>query len=105
MKIIKRQFDITPFIDERVLKYLKEKNMLDFYIINLLNFIEKYKNAGHMTICFPFIIDSFAWAETPEGSNYWVEAHVEIDNKSGRVKRLYLKDVVKEIGYENSQKI
>ena len=102
MKIIKRQFDITPFIDERVLKYLKEKNMLNFYVINLLSFIEKYKNTKNLTMCFPFIIDSFTWAETPEGSNYWVEAHVEIDNKSGRGKRLYLKDVIKEIGYENS---
>ena len=102
MKIIKRQFDITPFIDERVLKCLKEKNMLDFYVINLLNFIEKYKNTEHVTICFPFIIDSFAWAETPEGSNYWIEAYFEIDKKIERVKRLFLKDVVKEIGYENS---
>lgn len=102
MKIIKRQFDITPFIDERVLKCLKEKNMLDFYVINLLNFIEKYKNTEHVTICFPFIIDSFTWSATPEGSNYWVEAHIKIDKKSGRVKRLSLKDVIKEIGYENS---
>lgn len=30
MKIIKRQFDITPFIDERVLKCLKEKKHVRF---------------------------------------------------------------------------
>lgn len=102
MKIVKRKVNLKPFMDQNVLSFLEKENKWDLYEKNLLNFIEKYKNAGHMTICFPFIIDSFAWAETPEGSNYWVEAHVEIDNKSGRVKRLYLKDVVKEIGYENS---
>ena len=68
MKIIKRQFNITHFIDERVFKYLKEKNMLDIYVINLLSFIEKYKNTENLTICFPFIIDSFTWALTPDGS-------------------------------------
>ena len=102
MKIIKRQFDITPFIDEEVLKYLKEKNMLDIYIINLLNFIEKYKNTVNLTICFPFMIDSFTWAATPEGSTYWIKAHMEIDRKTRNVKRLFLKDIIKEIGYENS---
>ena len=102
MKIIKRQFNITPFIDERVLKYLKEKNMLDIYVINLLNFIERHKNTEILTICFPFIIDSFTWALTPEGSHYWVEAHLEIDRKIGDVKRLSIKDVIKKIGYENS---
>lgn len=102
MKIIKRQFDITPFIDEEVLKYLKEKNMLDFYVINLLSFIEKYKNTVNITMCFPFIIDSFTWAATPEGSNYWLDAHIKIDRKAGNVKRLFLKDIIKEIGYENS---
>ena len=35
MKIIKRKVNITHFIDKRVLKCLKEKNMLDFYVINL----------------------------------------------------------------------
>ena len=102
MKIIKRQFDITPFIDERVLKCLKEKNMLDIYVINLLNFIERHKNTENLTICFPFIIDSFTWALTPEGSHYWVEAHLEIDRKIGDVKRLSIKDVIEKIGYENS---
>ena len=102
MKIIKRQFDITPFIDEEVLKYLKEKNMLDIYIINLLNFIEKYKNTVNLTICFPFMIDSFTWAATPEGSTYWIKAHMEIDRKARNVRRLFLKDIIKEIGYENS---
>lgn len=102
MKIIKRQFDITPFIDEEVLKYLKEKNMLDFYVINLLSFIEKYKNTEKITMCFPFMIDSFTWAETPEGSNYWIDAHMKIDRKARNVKRLFLKDIIKEIGYENS---
>ena len=102
MKIIKRQFNITPFIDERVLKYLKEKNMLDIYVINLLNFIERHKNTENLTICFPFIIYSFTWALTPEGSHYWVEAHLEIDRKIGDVKRLSIKDVIKKIGYENS---
>lgn len=102
MKIIKRQFNITPFIDQRVLKYLKEKNMLDFYVINLLNFIEKYKNTENLTMCFPFMIDSFTWAETPEGSVYWIKAHMEIDRKARNVRRLFLKDIIKEIGYENS---
>ena len=102
MKIIKRQFDITPFIDQRVLKYLKEKNMLDIYIINLLNFIEKYKNTENLTICFPFMIDSFTWAATPERSTYWIKAHMEIDRKARNVRRLFLKDIIKEIGYENS---
>ena len=102
MKIIKRQFNITPFIDERALKYLKEKNMLDIYIINLLNFIEKYKNTENLTMCFPFMIDSFTWSGTPEGSNYWIDAHMKIDRKAGNVKRLFLKDIIKEIGYENS---
>lgn len=102
MKIIKRQFDITPFIDEEVLKYLKEKNMLDFYVINLLSFIEKYKNTEKITMCFPFMIDSFTWAETPEGSNYWIDAHMKIDRKARNVRRLFLKDIIKEIGYENS---
>ena len=102
MKIIKRQFNITPFIDERVLKYLKEKNMLDIYVINLLNFIERHKNTENLTMCFPFIIDSFTWAATPEGSNYWIDAHIKIDRKAGNVKRLFLKDIIKEIGYENS---
>ena len=102
MKIIKRQFNITPFIDQRVFKYLKEKNMLDFYVINLLSFIEKYKNTEKIIMCFPFIIDSFAWAETPEGSDYWIKAHTEIDGKAGNVKRLFLKDIIKEIRYENS---
>ena len=102
MKIIISQFNIKPFIVKRVLKYLKEKNMLDFYVINLLNFIEKYKNAENLTICFPFIIDSFTWALTPEGSHYWVEAHLEIDRKIGDVIRLSIKDVIKKIGYENS---
>lgn len=102
MKIIKRQFDITPFIDEEVLKYLKEKNMLDFYVINLLSFIKKYKKTVNITMCFPFIIDSFTWATTPEGSDYWIKAHTEIDRKAGNVKRLFLKDIIKEIGYENS---
>ena len=102
MKIIKRQFNITPFIDERVLKYLKEKNMLDIYVINLLSFIERHKNTENLTICFPFIIDSFTWALTPEGSNYWIDAHIKIDRKAGNVKRLFLKDIIKEIGYENS---
>ena len=102
MKIIKRQFNITPFIDERVLKYLKEKNMLDIYVINLLNFIERHKNTENLTICFPFIIYSFTWALTPEGSHYWVEAHLEIDRKAKNTKRLFLKDVIKKIGYENS---
>ena len=102
MKIIKRQFNITPFIDKRVLKCLKEKNMLDSYVINLLNFIERHKNIENLTICFPFIIDSFTWALTPEGSHYWVEAHLEIDRKIGDVKRLSIKDVIEKIGYENS---
>lgn len=102
MKIIKRQFNITPFIDQRVLKYLKEKNMLDFYVINILSFIEKYKKTVNITMCFPFIIDSFTWAATPEGSNYWINAHTEIDRKAGNVKRLFLKDIIKEIEYENS---
>ena len=102
MKIIKRQFNIIPFIDKRVLKYLKEKNLLDIYVINLLSFIEKYKNTENLTMCFPFIIDSFTWALTPEGSHYWVEAHLEIDRKIGDVKRLSIKDVIKKIGYENS---
>ena len=102
MKIIKRQFDITPFIDERVLKCLKEKNMLDFYVITLLSFIEKYKNTEKITMCFPFIIDSFTWAATPEGSDYCIKAHTEIDRKAGNVKRLFLKDIIKEIRYENS---
>ena len=102
MKIVKRQFNIIPFIDQRVFKYLKEKNMLDFYVINLLSFIEKYKNTEKITMCFPFIIDSFTWAATPEGSYYWTKAHMEIDRKAGNVKRLFLKDIIKEIGYENS---
>ena len=102
MKIIKKQFNITHFIDERVFKYLKEKNMLDSYVINLLNFIERHKNTENLTICFPFIIDSFTWALTPEGSHYWVEAHLEIDRKAKNTKRLFLKDVIKKIGYENS---
>ena len=102
MKIIKRQFNIIPFIDQRVFKYLKEKNMLDVYVINLLDFIEKYKNTENLIMCFPFIIDSFAWAATPEGSDYWIKAHIEIDRKSGNVKRLFFKDIIKEIDYENS---
>ena len=102
MKIIKRKVNITHFIDKRVLKCLKEKNMLDIYVINLLNFIERHKNTENLTICFPFIIDSFTWALTPEGSHYWVEAHLEIDRKIGDVKRLSIKDVIKKIGYENS---
>ena len=102
MKIIKRQFNITPFIDEHVFKYLKEKNMLDIYVINLLNFIERHKNTEDLTIYFPFIIDSFTWPLTPEGSHYWVEAHLEIDRKAKNTKRLFLKDVIKKIGYENS---
>ena len=102
MKIVKRQLNITPFIDQRVFKYLKEKNMLDFYVINLLSFIEKYKNIEKMTMCFPFIIDSFTWAATPEGSDYWIKAHIEIDRKARNVKRLFLKDIIKEIRYENS---
>ena len=102
MKIIKRQFNITPFIDQRVFKYLKGKNMLDFYVTNLLNFIEKYKNTEKISMCFPFIIDSFIWEATPEGSDYWIKAHTEIDRKAGNVKRLFLKDIIKEIGYENS---
>ena len=102
MKIIKRQFNITPFIDERVLKYLKEKNMLDIYVINLLNFIERHKNTEDIIIYFPFVIGSFTWSLTPEGSVRWIEARAEIDRKAKNIKRLSLKDVVKEIGYENS---
>ena len=102
MKIIKRQFNITPFIDERVLKYLKEKNMLDIYVINLLNFIERHKNTEDVIIYFPFVIGSFTWSLTPEGSVRWIEAHTEIDRKAKNTKLLFLKDVIKKIGYENS---
>lgn len=102
MKIIKRQFNIIPFIDQRVFKYLKEKNILDIYVINLLDFIERHKKTEGLTMCFPFIIDSFTWAATPEGSIYWIDAHMKIDRKAGNIKRLFLKDIIKEIGYENS---
>ena len=102
MKIIKRQFNIMPFIDEYVLKYLKEKNMLDIYVINLLNFIERHKDTEGLTTYFPFIISSFTWSLTPEGSVCWIIAHAEIDRKAKNTKRLFLKDVIKKIGYENS---
>ena len=102
MKIIKRQFNITPFIDEHVFKYLKEKNMLDIYVINLLNFIERHKNTEGLIIYFPFVIGSFTWSLTPEGSVRWIEAHTEIDRKAKNTKLLFLKDVIKKIGYENS---
>ena len=89
-------------MDQNVLNFLEKENKWDLYEKNLLNFIEKYKNTEKLTMCFPFIIDSFTWAATPEGSNYWIDAHMKIDRKAGNIKRLFLKDIIKEIGYENS---
>ena len=102
MRIIKRKVNLKPFMDQNVLNFLEKENKWDLYEKNLLNFIEKYKNTEKLTMCFPFIIDSFTWAATPEGSNYWIDAHMKIDRKAGNIKRLFLKDIIKEIGYENS---
>ena len=102
MKIVKRKVNLKPFMDQNVLNFLEKENKWDLYEKNLLNFIEKYKNTEKLTMCFPFIIDSFTWAATPEGSNYWIDAHMKIDRKAGNIKRLFLKDIIKEIGYENS---
>ena len=78
MKIIKRKVNLKPFMDQNVLNFLEKENKWDLYEKNLLNYLESPTEQGQL-IYFPFIINSFEWRSTDEGSIFWSELSNQID--------------------------
>ena len=78
MKIVKRKVNLKPFMDQNVLNFLKKENKWDLYEKNLLNYLESSTDQNEL-IYFPFIINSFVWGFTDEGTNFWIELSNQID--------------------------
>ena len=78
MKIIKRKVNLKPFMDQNVLNFLEKENKWNLYEKNLLNYLESSKYQNEL-IYFPFIINSFEWRSTDEGSIFWSELSNQID--------------------------
>ena len=87
--------------NSEVLKVLHENSLTKLFVKRITEVLDD-PNEQYAYRDFPFTINSFTWAATPEGSNYWIDAHMKIDRKARNVKRLFIKDIIKEIGYENS---
>ena len=78
MKIVKRKVNLKPFMDQNVLIFLERENKWDLYEKNLLNYLESSTDRDGL-IYFPFIINSFEWRFTDEGSIFWSELSNQID--------------------------
>ena len=78
MKIVKRKVNLKPFMDQNVLDFLEKENKWDLYEKNLLNYLESFTTQNQFTY-FPFIIHSFEWEFTDEGSIFWSELSNQID--------------------------
>ena len=79
MKIVKRKVDLKPFMDQNVLGFLEKENKWDLYEKNLLNYLESSTDQNEL-IYFPFIINSFEWRSTDEGTIFWSELSNQIDH-------------------------
>ena len=80
MKIVKRKVNLKPFMDQNVLNFLEKENKWDLYEKNLLNYLESFTDRdGLIYFYFPFIINSFEWRFTDEGTIFWSELSNQID--------------------------